>query len=159
MDFEYPNINNIDTQFLIFTKMQESHIKQMAEIEKECFELDAWSFLTLKNELYDENKHYLIAEYNNLVIGYGGYAQILDEAHIMNIAVRSQFRNKGIGSIILDKIISDAKKRGIGALTLEVMESNNAAIRLYEKKGFECLGIRKNYYRNKHNALIYWKVF
>lgn len=156
MSFNYPTIVLSDTQSIEFCKMQECHVMQISMIEKECFE-QSWSYNLFYNELFDQSKHYFVACCNERVIGYGGFAQILDEAHIMNIAVKGLYRNKGIGQAILELIIEDAIHLKIKAITLEVREDNKSAIALYEKNGFKCSGIRKKYYNNTHNALIYWK--
>lgn len=157
MDFKDTLLNISDTQSVEFVTMADKHILQVAELDKLCFEEQAWSYGLFLNELLDGNKHYFVAQLNDEVIGYAGYAQILDEAHIMTIAVKGLYRNKGIGKALLDLIINDATKRKIRAITLEVREGNDKAVALYQKKGFECAGIRKKYYNNTHNALIYWK--
>lgn len=137
--------------------MLDKHIPHIVEIEQECFGQDAWSYGLFAHELLDKHKHYFVATVQGKVLGYGGYAQILDEAHIMNIAVRGLYRKRGIATVILERVFNDAQKRGIKAITLEVQEGNINAINLYQKSGFMLAGIRKKYYRNKYNALIYWR--
>lgn len=146
-----------DTQNIVFTNLGYEHLEQIAELERQCFAMDAWSLELLKGELEDKSKHYFVALGKNIVLAYGGYAQILDEAHIMNIAVKKGYRNMGLAKGIISLLIDDAKKRGIKRATLEVNETNTAAINLYEKFGFKLFGKRKNYYQNTHDALIYWK--
>ncbi|HHU43628.1 MAG: ribosomal protein S18-alanine N-acetyltransferase [Bacillota bacterium] len=146
-----------DTQNIVFTNLGYEHLEQIAELERQCFAMDAWSLELLKGELEDKSKHYFVALEKNIVLAYGGYAQILDEAHIMNIAVKKGYRNMGLAKGIISLLIDDAKKRGIKRATLEVNETNTAAINLYEKFGFKLFGKRKNYYQNTHDALIYWK--
>lgn len=146
-----------DTQNINYTAMQAQHISQVAELDKICFDDEAWSIALYLNEFEDENKRYVVALAENRVIAYGGYAHIIDEAHIMNIAVASAYRQKGIGQRIVEYLIVDAKARGITAMTLEVKSGNAAAKALYEKLGFELSGIRKKYYKNTQDALIYWK--
>lgn len=148
----------MDTQNIRIEKMKFEHIEQIVAIEKACFGQNAWSGALFYSELLDGNKHYFVAVKNNSVIGYGGYAHILDEAHIMNIAVEGAYRKKGVSSSILTHLLQDARKRNIRAVTLEVREGNDAAISLYQKFGFKLEGVRKNYYEGKHNALIYWKI-
>ncbi|MDD4316790.1 MAG: ribosomal protein S18-alanine N-acetyltransferase [Clostridia bacterium] len=147
----------IDTQNIIFTKMNKSHIARVAEIEQVCFADEAWSYSMLFGELGDESKRYTVALDGDVVVAYGGYAHIIDEAHIMNIAVEPAYRKKGIGRRVLEYLIMDARARNISAMTLEVKSGNGAAVALYEKNGFVLAGIRKKYYKNTHDALIYWK--
>ncbi len=146
-----------DTQNIIYTAMQTQHISGVAQLDILCFDDEAWSLSLFANELKDQSKRYVVAVKENNVIAYGGYAHIIDEAHIMNIAVAPTYRKSGIGQSIVEYLISDAKSRGIVAMTLEVKSHNDAAKALYEKLGFVLSGARKKYYKNTQDALIYWK--
>ncbi len=131
-------------------------LRGIAEIEKECFE-KPWSYESFCMEFADKNKFYFVARGNDgKVVGYGGYAHILDEGNIMNIAVTEAWRGKGIATAILAAIIGSCRSNGITAITLEVNDSNAPAIALYEKMGFECSGLRKHYYGWDKHARIYW---
>lgn len=108
-------------------------------------------------ELSNPVAKYLVAKSNNVIVGFIGIWTILDEAHIMNIAVHPQFRNRGIGSLILEFLISKLESFGLKSITLEVRSSNIVAQSLYEKYGFKEEGIRKRYYsNNKEDAIIMW---
>ena len=85
------------------------------------------------------------------------FAQILDEGHINNIAVRSLDQSKGFGTKLMEDMINQASKRGINALTLEVEIENIKAINLYKKFNFTNEGIRKKYYKNTKDAMIMWR--
>ena len=90
-------------------------------------------------------------------MGYAGTWQILEEAHITNIAVSPDYRRKKVGEALLTTIINDCRNNGIKYITLEVRVSNTPAINLYEKYGFKSLGTRKGYYQNNNeDALIMW---
>lgn len=134
------------------------NVKLVALLEQECFGVDAWSENLLRQEIGQEDKHYILVFLDDELVAYGGFAQVLDEGDIMNIAVAQKYRRQGYGGIVLEKIFAIAKELGIGRITLEVRESNMPARSLYEKKGFQFCGIRRNYYRNKENCCIYWKV-
>lgn len=111
---------------------------------------DFWSYNIFKSELENENSKYIIAILNNEIIGFAGIWQVIDEAHITNIVVRKDFRKLGIGSLLLEKLISICKNlESINSVTLEVNEDNIPAQKLYEKFNFKVLGKRKNYYNNK----------
>ena len=77
----------------------------------------------------------------------------------MNIVVKKDFRNNGIGSLLLDYLISYSKSINLKTITLEVNEINIPAIKLYEKFDFEKLGIRKKYYNGENDAIIMSKNF
>ena len=91
---------------------------------------------------------------NNNILGFAGILKILDEADITNIVVKKDYRNKGIGTMLLKHLILEAKKQNLLTITLEVNEKNKNAILLYKKFKFEELGIRKKYYNNTDNAII-----
>ena len=131
-------------------------LRGIAEIEKECFE-KPWSYESFCMEYADKNKFYFVARNGEgKVIGYGGYAHILDEGHIMNIAVTESYRKQGVAKAIVAKMIGSARDNGINSITLEVNDANKPAIALYEKMGFEFCGLRKHYYGWEKDARIYW---
>ncbi len=131
-------------------------LRGIAEIEKECFE-KPWSYESFCMEYADKNKFYFVAkDESGKVIGYGGYAHILDEGHIMNIAVTSSHRGQGVARAIVARMLGSARENGISALTLEVNENNAPAIKLYESVGFTYSGTRKHYYGWGIGARIYW---
>lgn len=136
--------------------LKEEYIGQIAELEKECFGREAWSENLLRAELGQENKHYTVICLDGKVVAYGGFAQVLDEGHIMNIAVRKEYRRQGYAKAVLRDFSEKAKKYGVKRFTLEVRESNLPARKLYEAAGFEFVGIRKGYYSDKENCCIYW---
>ena len=107
---------------------------------------DYWNYDTLRNELKTENSKYLVAKMNEEIVGFSGIKIMVDEADIMNLVVKKTFRNQGLGTLLL-------KKLNCISITLEVMEENYPAIHLYKNLGFTQIGIRKNYYQDKH-ALI-----
>ena len=115
---------------------------------------DFWNVSTFENELKDENSYYLVAKINNEIVGFAGMKIIFDEADIMNVVIKKNMRNFGIGFCVLEKLIYIAKEKGIKKLTLEVNFNNLAAIHLYEKLGFEKIAIRNKYYDNVDDAVI-----
>lgn len=140
-------------------RCSKEYASDLAELERQCFSVP-WTYNQLAEELEGDNKHYFAAlKKNGAVIGYGGFAQILDEGHIMNIAVAPDSRGQGVGSAIVDALIAKAKDLGIASMTLECAEGNVSAISLYEKKGFIFAGKRPDYYPSGEAARIYWLRF
>ncbi len=93
-----------------------------------------------------------VSEY---IIGFVGMWLMVDEAHIINIAVRGVCRGKGIGELLLISCIDLAYKLKATVVTLEVRASNTIAQNLYTKYGFNQVGLRKKYYTdNNEDALI-----
>jgi ribosomal-protein-alanine N-acetyltransferase len=81
------------------------------------------------------------------IIGYGIMSVGAGEAHILNVCVRDEFRNLGFGRRLLEHLLERATAAGVGEAFLEVRPSNLAAIRLYQRLGFEQIGIRRGYYQ------------
>ena len=81
------------------------------------------------------------------IIGYGVMSLGAGEAHILNVCVRDEFRNLGFGRRLLEHLLERAAAAGVSEAFLEVRPSNLAAIRLYQRLGFDQIGIRRGYYQ------------
>lgn len=137
---------------------QREHINAIAELEKICFSTP-WSVDALL-DAYKNGTKFFVAVENKKVLGYVGISCILDEGYITNIAVFPEFRQKGVGTALLNRVFSLASDIGLSFVSLEVRVSNQNAISLYEKLGFKTEGKRKNFYDNpKEDALIMTKRF
>lgn len=89
------------------------------------------------------------------LLGYAGMWLMVDEAHITTIAMRTAWRGKGLGELLLVSLIDVARDLAIARMTLEVRVSNEAAQRLYRKYGFDQAGVRPRYYSdNNEDAFI-----
>jgi ribosomal-protein-alanine N-acetyltransferase len=87
--------------------------------------------------------------------GYLGYWLLVDEMHISTLAVHPDLRGRGLGERLLMAGLDQARRQGAGMATLEVRPSNEAAVALYRKHGFEVVGRRRGYYRdNNEDALL-----
>lgn len=114
-----------------------------------------WTYSTFKQELKCENSYFIVAKNSsNEIVGFAGLKIIIDEADIMNIVVKKNYRHNGIGSILLENLISYAKTLNLTTITLEVNEHNLSAIKLYDKFNFNHIGIRKKYYNGESDAII-----
>lgn len=92
------------------------------------------------------------------LLGIGCLWAILEEAHITTLAVHPHYQRQGLGQALLVALFTAAWQRNLEWLTLEVRVSNQVAIALYEKFGFEQIGRRRNYYPNDgEDALILWR--
>ena len=130
--------------------------KEIALIERASF-TEPWSEQSFINEAKDENHIYLVAEKEGKIIGYCGMWDIVKEGHITNVCVEASHRHQGVGRRLLTELLSIAKEREITAVTLEVRDSNLAAISLYEQLGFHYAGRRKGFYSfPKEDAVIMW---
>lgn len=98
---------------------------------------DFWTPDLLESELSAENRKYIVAKQNGKIIGFAGLIFCVPDAEIMNIVVKKSERSKGIGNLLLDKLIEIAKKDQLESIFLEVNQKNKIAIKMYEKAGFE----------------------
>ena len=139
---------------MIITKMTESHVAQVAELEKLCFR-DPWSENSVASELHNALSLWLVAVDGERVAGYVGSQTVMDESDMMNVAVHPDYRKQGIATALILGLVEELRKRGSRSLTLEVRASNETAISVYSKLDFQEVGRRKNYYRNpREDALI-----
>lgn len=142
-----------------FLKMEACHVEAVAELEKMCF-CDPWSAHSIASELENPLSYWLVAVENGIVCGYIGSQSVLDGADMMNIAVHPNYRRRGIGYSLIEKLIAVLTQRRVISLSLEVRISNESAISLYKKMGFAVVGKRPAYYRNpREDAYIMRKEF
>lgn len=136
--------------------MTEADLEQAAAIEAACFR-EPWSLDLLSSGFENKWNLYLAAEEDGRLAGYGAVCVIAGEGEIQRIAVLEEFRRQGLGRKLLDAMVAAARNRGARAMTLEVRESNEPAIKLYFSAGFRTEAQRKDYYRNpREDALIMW---
>jgi len=96
-----------------------------------------------------------VAAASERVIGFVGLWFMVDEAHVVTIAVAKADRRRGLGELLLITAIELAQRRAQEVVTLECRVSNSPALALYEKYGFRQVGIRKRYYTdNNEDAAI-----
>ena len=143
---------------VIIRQAQPEDAGDIYEIEQICFP-DPWSLDSISYELEESPRaFYVVAQHSGKVVGYAGLWWVLDEGHITNVAVRPGYRNRKIAEGILSVLLEHTIEQGILHHTLEVRRSNEPAINLYEKFGFETCGVRKGYYRfGGEDALIMWR--
>ena len=125
--------------------MTEADVPQVAELENVCFS-DPWPESVLKGELTNSLSLWLTAKDDQTVLGYVGSQSVLDEADMMNLAVRQDARRQGIAKALVLELCRRLAAKGVASLTLEVRASNAPAISLYETLGFAQVGVRPNYY-------------
>ena len=139
-------------------KLTEAHIPQMVELEKICFSLP-WTADMIRSELNNPSCLYLAAVDGDTLVGYIGVQTVLDEGYINNVAVRPEYRRRGIAAALIALLVEQAQAIGLAFMTLEVRESNAPAIALYEKLGFTTVGRRKNYYEKPREDAILMTIF
>jgi [ribosomal protein S18]-alanine N-acetyltransferase len=92
------------------------------------------------------------------LVGYLVISRYVDAWHVMNVAVVPESRRQGIASALFERLFQVTSNDGRRGYTLEVRISNEAAIKLYERLGFQSRGVRRGYYTdNREDALIMWR--
>lgn len=124
-------------------------LKEIMEIERASFKCP-WSEVMFLSP--DEIT--ILAYRNDKIVGYLVYSTVLDECHILNVAVHPDFRRMGIAQKMLDFLFNEGEKEGIKFYYLEVRVDNAPAINFYKNNGFKELGLRKGYYRDGTDALV-----
>lgn len=141
---------------IIIRPMTIDDVDEVYKVEEDCF-VDPWSKDSIRKELKNDLARYLVAELDNKIVGYVGVWFVVDEGHITNVAVHSDYRGKKIGDRLVKEMVELCKENNLVAMTLEVRTSNTVAQNLYRKYGFKMGGIRKEYYSdNKEDAIIMW---
>ncbi len=139
---------------ITFLDITREDAKALAQLDKECFSVP-WSEKSFLDEVSNQAAKYVIAKDGDIIAGYAGFWQVLDEGQITNVAVRKDSRRRKIASAMIFELIKKAIQHNISRLTLEVRKSNNAAISLYTSCGFKVVGERKNYYHSPtENAVL-----
>jgi ribosomal-protein-alanine N-acetyltransferase len=126
-------------------------------IEKRAYRTP-WSRSMFASELAKPTSICLGAFEGGRLVGYTINSRYVDAWHVMNVAVDPDYHRRGIATALLNRLFdltAGDERRGY---TLEVRVSNEAAIVLYERLGFESRGVRRGYYTdNREDALIMWK--
>ncbi|MBR2666821.1 MAG: ribosomal protein S18-alanine N-acetyltransferase [Oscillospiraceae bacterium] len=130
-------------------------LDDLLELEKLCF-AHPWSREMFRGELENECAVYLLAvTEDDRIIGYAGLQVVLDEGYITNVAVHPDFRRQGVATALLSAFRRFGDIQGLRFLTLEVRESNAAAVALYGSLGYCIVGRRRNYYEDpQEDALL-----
>lgn len=140
----------------IVRPMTGDDINGIVKIEQAAF-LTPWSRETFVAEMDNPMARYLVLEEKHQLIGYAGMWIILDEAHVMNVAVLPHYRGQGLGRQLMTSLKECAHKEGANSMTLEVRVHNVKARNLYASLGFVASGVRPGYYTDtKEDALIMW---
>jgi len=138
--------------------MRASDIETVAKLQRESFSrIEVWSPQSYVTELANPNAAYLVAVYEDKIVGFGGIWVVMDEVHITILGVALAYRGNRIGDLLLSELLIESWRMGATRATLEVRETNDPAQKLYARYGFIHVAIRKAYYSdNGENADILW---
>lgn len=147
--------------------MREADLPQVLAIEEAVFPGDPWPRSAFARQLDNPLAQFIVLTLHDgpekaamrgspgKVLGYAGTWIIVDEAHLMNIAMTPRFQGQGLGELLLLYVLDSMRGLGAATCTLEVRPSNVRAQRLYKRLGFSVAGRRKRYYvEDGEDALI-----
>lgn len=126
-------------------RMTREHVPQVHALECLAF-TSPWDISAYFEELRNPTAYYIVVLAQDRVVGFGGMWVVLDEAHVVTIAVQPEYRRHGLGRRLMHALIAEAHRRGADFVTLEVRASNTPAQNLYRSLGFVTIGTRRRYY-------------
>ncbi len=130
-------------------------------IEHKSFSMPWTGAMFLSEMRQGPNSRLLVARLEKrpaTIVGYVGYRAVLDEMHVMILAVAPAWRRRGIAQRMLSEAMQQAQQAACARAILEVRASNTGAQQLYYRLGFVPVGIRPQYYkRPSEDALILWR--
>jgi [ribosomal protein S18]-alanine N-acetyltransferase len=135
--------------------MAETDLAAVVEIERRVYPFP-WT-AGIFSDCLRVGYHCTVLEVDFVLVGYGIIASGAGEAHLLNVCVREEFRNRGFGRALLANLMDLAARAGATVVFLEVRPANTAAIRLYETMGFHQSGLRQGYYQSangREDALV-----
>lgn len=152
-----------DKKTIIFSKINDEDVESIQIIEQQAYP-NPWSPKIMTDcikagyqcvKMTSESSPNDILAYAFMMLG-------VEESHLLNITTAPEFQRKGLAKLMLHRLLLISRINHAKQMVLEVRESNQAAVYLYEKEGFKIIGTRKNYYqylnvrgdRVKENALV-----
>ena len=136
--------------------MTHSDLARVLEIEVDLFPVDAWSEDLFLGELAEVSisRDVSVAILDSEIVGYASFRYVGKQGDVNTVAVASNQQGKGIGTALMDWLESQAALRNVQEIFLEVRSDNEAAIKMYDARGYERIDIRRNYYGNTIDANI-----
>ena len=130
---------------IVIDDMKVEDLPEIVSIENASFKTP-WSETLFYNEIRKTIAVSRVAKIDGKVVGYLCANLIIDEGHILNLAVHPQYRRRGIASWLIKEMIDIMRNSACRSIFLEVRLSNEQARSMYGKFGFSLLGTRRNYY-------------
>ena len=132
------------------------HIDAVSAIDQLVY-AHPWKAAIWRNEIREADRHHIVARMTEAVVGHAGLLFVVDDAHVTTVAVHPDHQGFGIGSAMVECLLTEARNRGSVAATLEVRANDRRAQRLYARFGFRPAGSRKAYYSDpSDDAIIMW---
>ncbi len=149
---DLPHSFGVDS--VIEAPMAADDLDEVTNIESYSFN-PPWTRGMFADEIANPRSVCLVFKYSHRVVGFECFWIILDEAHLLNIAVSPEFRRRSVGTRMMNRLEEICAERGVGRIILDVATRNTPARSLYRKSGFSSIGFRKRYYPDiKDDAIV-----
>ncbi|MBP1204932.1 ribosomal-protein-alanine N-acetyltransferase [Duganella sp. 1411] len=134
-----------DLARLNYEPMREADLADVLALEESVYP-HPWSMSNFVDSLNSNYEAWVLRDQNGALLGYFLLMAIVDEAHLLNVAVAAGMQGQGLGRVLLNQAVACARGLGMESVLLEVRPSNERALRIYERYGFKQIGRRKGYY-------------
>jgi ribosomal-protein-alanine N-acetyltransferase len=134
-----------DLARLNYEPMAESDLEEVLELEHEVYS-HPWSRGNFIDSLASGYQAWILRDPSLALLGYFVVMPVVDEAHLLNVAVSAERQGQGLGYLLLNQAVACARGLGLESVLLEVRPSNVRALDIYQRYGFQTIGRRKDYY-------------
>ena len=138
-----------------YRPLDAAHAADVAAMEQEIMGSDAWSAVSVADELPRKDRTWWAAYQGGKLVGYCGGLIVDGQVQILKVGVDPSARRLGIARRLMGLVAADARDLGATEMTLEVRLSNTGAHAFYERLGLERIGVRPRYYSDREDAVIY----
>ncbi len=130
---------------LLYAPMVMADVDDVYALEQRVYP-HPWSHGNFVDSLASGYHGWTLRDDAGALVGYFMLMEVVDEAHLLNVAVETAHQGRGIGLYLLDKVMACARGLSMESVLLEVRPSNLRALQVYERYGFTQIGLRKGYY-------------
>jgi len=138
-------------------RMQVDDLPDVMAIENEVYPFP-WTHGNFLDSLYSGYEIWIARDDAEALAGYLLLMLSVDEAHLLNIAVRRNLHGRGVGRLLLDHAVTLARDKDMQSILLEVRPSNERAMSVYQRYGFAGIGVRRGYYpagaKGREDAIV-----
>ena len=134
-----------DLARLNYEPMQASALDEVFALEQSVYPYP-WTMANFVDSLNSNYEAWVLRDQQGDLLGYFLLMAIVDEAHLLNVAVSAEKQGQGLGRFLLNQAVACARGLGMESVLLEVRPSNTRALEIYERYGFKQIGRRKGYY-------------
>jgi ribosomal-protein-alanine N-acetyltransferase len=134
-----------DLARLNYEPMRQSDLDDVLGLEESVYP-HPWSMGNFTDSLSSNYEAWVLRDQDGYLLGYFLLMAIVDEAHLLNVAVSAEKQGQGLGRLLLNQAVACSRGLGMTSVLLEVRPSNTRALEIYERYGFKQIGRRKGYY-------------